>query len=138
MNIAELEVSLETRFRDESGRFIEEVREGASESAEELADTIAARAIVNVASRLRVRSGQLLGGIDSRMVSAFVGEAFVAGVKHAAPQEEGAGPHPIPNAFGWGITVDHPGNPAVHYMRDAGRGMAAIGMAIIRKNMPSG
>ncbi len=38
---------------------------------------------------------------------------------HAAAQELGAGPHPIPNAFGRGITVEHPGNQAQPYLRPA-------------------
>lgn len=38
---------------------------------------------------------------------------------HWAAQEYGAQPHEIPNAFGRGITVEHPGNGAQPYMRPA-------------------
>jgi len=33
--------------------------------------------------------------------------------------EYGTRPHPIPNAFGWGITVHHPGTEAQPYLRPA-------------------
>lgn len=33
--------------------------------------------------------------------------------------EQGTAPHLIPNAFGWGITVHHPGTPAEPYLAPA-------------------
>lgn len=38
---------------------------------------------------------------------------------HAAPVEVGASPHEIPNAWGRGITVEHPGTKAQPYLRPA-------------------
>lgn len=48
--------------------------------------------------------------------------SFVAGptVEYGGWVEEGTdGPYPIPNAFGWGITVMHPGNAPQPYMGPA-------------------
>lgn len=47
-----------------------------------------------------------------------LGRVYV-GTDHWAPQEFGAAAHDIPNAFGWGITVRHPGNAAQPFMRPA-------------------
>lgn len=149
VDIAEVEIRQRVRLRDDSGRFLSEVRQGAAESVEEIADHIAAVAITNVASRLRTRSGELLRSIsvEGRGFQADV----VADAGHAAPQEKGAVSHNIPNSFGRGPDFGfpqhrnnwarggagfHPGNPAVHFLRDAGEGSAAYGLAILRKNMP--
>lgn len=145
--IGEVEVSLQTQLRDESGRFISAVQEGAHDAAEELAEKIADQAASNVLSRLRQRTGQLVGSIQAVMVSAYVGNAL-ATAPHAPPQEFGAGPHDIPNSFGWGADYGfghnrkppqatfHPGNPAVHFMADAGEHTAAQSASIVRKHMP--
>ncbi len=42
-----------------------------------------------------------------------------AGAGHAAAQELGASPHLIPNAWGHGVTVEHPGTAAQPYLRPA-------------------
>lgn len=149
VDIAEIEVRQKSQLRDESGRFLEEVREGARESVEELADFIAGQAITNVATKLRTRTGALLSAIKSR-AKGYVGEAYVdfAIAPHGAPQEKGARSHDIPNSFGWGHEYGfgkdrnppalhfHPGNPAVRYMAEAGQGAALVGLMILRKNMP--
>lgn len=44
---------------------------------------------------------------------------LVARVPHAAAVEMGSAPHDIPNAFGRGVTVHHPGGPAQPYLRPA-------------------
>lgn len=53
-------------------------------------------------------------------ITAHPAEGIVrAGAGHAAAQEMGASPHPIPNAFGSGQTVQHPGNVEQPYLRPA-------------------
>lgn len=42
-----------------------------------------------------------------------------AHAEHAAPVEVGSSPHEIPNAFGRGFTVEHPGSKAQPYLRPA-------------------
>jgi hypothetical protein len=51
----------------------------------------------------------------------FDGLGFEAGptAEYGAYVEEGTDPHDIPDAFGWGITVHHPGTPAEPYMGPA-------------------
>lgn len=39
--------------------------------------------------------------------------------RYAAPVHEGSKPHLIPNAFGMGFTVEHPGNAANPWLRRA-------------------
>lgn len=42
-----------------------------------------------------------------------------ADTEYAAAVEQGSAPHEIPNAFGSGTTVMHPGGPAQPYLRPA-------------------
>lgn len=44
---------------------------------------------------------------------------LVADAEYAAAQELGAQPHTIPNAWGRGVPVEHPGNAAQPYLRPA-------------------
>lgn len=46
--------------------------------------------------------------------------------RYAAPVHEGSKPHLIPNAFGLGFTVDHPGNSANPWLRRALDRLAAM------------
>lgn len=55
---------------------------------------------------------------DSIDIRPALGRVYVT-ARHWAAQEYGARPHPIPNAFGRGFTVQHPGNAAQPYMRPA-------------------
>lgn len=117
--------------RDESGRFLSEVHAGAVRSAFELAQQIADMARIFAPRRRGILAASI------RVFSFGTRGEAVADAPWAAPQEEGAVPHPIPNAFGWGITVMHPGNPAVHYMLRGGRAVAQHSDAVIRANMPA-
>lgn len=65
-----------------------------------------------------VDTGDLKGSIGVDVT----GLSFEAGptVYYGGYVEEGtAGPYPIPNAFGWGITVMHPGNTPRPYLGPA-------------------
>jgi hypothetical protein len=55
---------------------------------------------------------------------------------HAAPLEKGAVAHWIPNAFGWGVAVWHPGNAAYRFFEIGAEALAAIGGSIVARNMP--
>lgn len=125
------------RWRDESGRFAAAMTDGARRSQEEAGKIGAALAIALAPER----DGILKGSIHAN------GAGFEADAGYAAAQEEGAGPHEIgaPGQVlgneddGFGPVrgpVEHPGNPAVHYMRDALRLVNARLMGIIRGNMP--
>jgi hypothetical protein len=60
----------------------------------------------------------LKDSIDVEIVDDFT--ALIGSDKeYAASVEMGARPHLIPNAFGHGQTVHHPGNPAQPYLRPA-------------------
>jgi hypothetical protein len=114
-----IQLHMEVHLQDNFGRF---------RAALDAAETAALKEVLaeveeDAAMFAPYRLGDLAGSIHSRMLSSRHG--FVAAdADHAMPQEEGAVPHDIPNAFGRGFTVHHPGNPATHFMRDAMRGAA--------------
>lgn len=112
---------LETKvsYRDDFGRF-----KALIEKAEEDALTESLREIARRARRNAPKDeGHLRASIRSRKTGPKSGIVFATD-DAALPQETGARPHPIPNAFGRGITVDHPGNPATRYLHRAMQGSA--------------
>lgn len=62
-----------------------------------------------------VLTGELFLSVD---VDHAAGRLF-ADTEYAAAVELGSSPHEIPNAWGRGITVQHPGGPAQPYLRPA-------------------
>lgn len=73
-------------------------------------------------------AGQINAPVDTGTLRASIGVdftedglAFEAGptVEYGGFVEEGTAPHPIPDAFGWGITVEHPGTAPQPYMAPA-------------------
>lgn len=130
--------SCRTQWRNEFGRFASAMDTGAQRSQSEAGDIGAALA----AALAPKRSGFLAGSIHGN------GHGFEADADYAAAQEEGAGPHLIGAGFdkvlvnegeGFGPVlgpVEHPGNPATHFMRDALKMVNARLMGIIRGNMP--
>lgn len=125
--MAGLEATASVQWRNEFGRFASAIEAGAERSQEEASEIGAALA----AALAPKKKGTLAGSIHSN------GHGFATGdLPEALPQEEGAAPHEIPNSFGWGITLEHPGNPAVHYMRDALKLVNSRIMGIVRGNMP--
>lgn len=134
--MAEIGISARVQWRDEFGRFAQALDVGAKRSQEE-ASNIGAALAAALAPR---RSGALAGSIHS------TGHGFATGaLPEAEPQEFGAGPHSI-GAPGQVLAgddfgpvrgpVQHPGNPATRYMRDALRLVNARLMSIVRANMP--
>jgi hypothetical protein len=133
-------VAVRTRvqFRDSMGRYASNVERGGEEAQRELGEIGAALAKALAPKR----SGALAGGIHA------TGHGFATGgTGHDLPQEEGAGPHPIGDPgqilgnreddFGpVRGPVMHPGNPAVHYMRNAFRLLKPRIMPTIRRHMP--
>ncbi len=131
-------VRTRVQWRDEMGRYTARVDEGAEEAQRELSE-IGATLARALAPR---RRGILAGSIQS------TGHGFATGaLTYALPQEEGAGAHPIgepgqvlgnrEDEFGpVRGPVLHPGNPAVHFMRNALRLLKPRIMPTIRSNMP--
>jgi hypothetical protein len=141
-SIGGIVASNEVRVRDESGRFIAALHEGAVEAAEAVAEEIAAVAMVTAPGPV---SGTLMASIDARS------EGVVAWATADAPwaevQELGGVPHDIPNSFGrghdfgFGSQFDraffHPGNPATHFLEEAGRTVSGYAIGIVAKFLPS-
>lgn len=136
--MAGIAVKTRVQFRDELGRYASAVEHGAEEAQHE-ASAVGAVLAKALAPR---RSGALAGGIHS------TGHGFATGgLPQDLPQEEGASAHIIgeagqilgnrDEAFGpVRGPVLHPGNPAVHYMRNAFRLLKPRLMGIIRSKMP--
>ena len=62
-----------------------------------------------------VDTGELAASVYVDHAAGIIG----AHADHAAPVETGSAPHAIPNAWGRGITVQHPGGKAQPYLRPA-------------------
>lgn len=133
-----MEVSTEIRMRDNFGRFLALVEEAGRASAQELVETAAddASELAPVGParppKQLARRPKLSSHIHPVMLEPKMG-VVVATPGHAAAQEKGAAPHPIPNAFGTGATVMHPGNAAQPYIRPAIRGLRLKAPAILRR-----
>lgn len=128
--MAKLTISYEARMRDEFGRF-----RAVYNAAEERAVGDAVGDLEDLARAWAPsRSGELRGSI----VSAHFGKSGVVGATadHAPPQEFGAGPHTIPNAFGVG-PVQHPGNPATHFLGRAAEAMRDRFVRAIERAFPA-
>jgi hypothetical protein len=134
-------VSGDVRMRDESGRFIGAVQEGAVRAAEAVAEQVAAVARMTAPKR----RGLLALSVEAR--SEGVRAWATADAPYAAAQEEGAGPHDIPGSFGrdfpWGFGAAwgrpgawHPGNPATHFLLNAGTTVSAYALSIVERYMP--
>lgn len=128
-------------LRDESGRFLSAVDEGATAAVHEIADAMAGMAILFAPKR----RGVLAASIEGVQLAAHEAAA-IATAPHAAPQELGAGPHIIgadgellankEDDFHTHGPVLHPGNPATHFLARAARAVAPRGVGIVRKHMP--
>jgi hypothetical protein len=91
---------------------------------EEAAAEVLGHALVEVP----VRDGNLRR--QHRLGDLGVGAAEIRVENHAdyaAAVHEGSVAHDIPNAFGWGITVEHPGNDANPWLRRAMDRAAGVG-----------
>lgn len=122
------------RVRDDAGRFVAEVQQGAIAAARDLAEKLADLIRAKILSKGLVRSGDLLAsvGVAAHGVTA---EAYDDS-DHAAPLEEGAVAHDIPNSFGWGVTLHHPGNRAYRFVQEAGDDLIPLSGDIVARHMP--
>lgn len=137
----EIRVTQHVWLRDDSGRFLAAVEQGAHDAAWELADTVAALGIAGAP----VRTGFLVSSIRAYMVGATEGVA-VATAPYADVQEKGGAPHSIgepgqplfnpEQGFAAIGPVNHPGNPATHFLTNAGHAVAAMSAGIVARHMP--
>ncbi len=120
--MAGFEARTTVQYRDRSGRFAKLLEAGDAGMARDMVETTARfaheGAPVGPARADYDRREKLSGSIEHRMTSATAGVVH-ARAGHAGPQELGAGPHLIPNAFGSGQPVMHPGNAPQPYLRPA-------------------
>lgn len=132
-------VSAEFHFRDNFGRFMAACDAAGVRSAEEMGDLMERRARSLAPSgparkdygrRMKLRPSISTRHIDLKTV------AIVAKAGHAGAIEEGAGPHMIPNAFGRGIPVLHPGNATQPYLMPAYDAVVSAWRTILDKNYP--
>lgn len=135
--MADVRVTARVDWRDESGRYAAAVDAGA-QKAQLDASKLGAAIAAGLAPK---RTGALAA------ITADGSGYSTPALRYAIPQEEGAGAHVIGDAGqtlaneaeGFGPVkgpVMHPGNPAVHFMRNSLRIVNQRIMAIIRANMP--
>lgn len=79
-----------------------------------------------------VVTGTLMGSISTDITDDGLGFEVGPTAEYGGYVEEGTAPHPIPDAFGWGITVMHPGTSPEPYLAPAfdanmDSGLAAFG-----------
>jgi hypothetical protein len=133
-SLGTFQVTQRVYLRDDLGRFLSAVHEGAHNAAWELADTLATLVIAAIAGELRVRTGELIGSVKAVMVGATEGVA-VSDSDHAAPLEFGAAPHYIPPRVVPPGPM-HPGNRAYKFFEAAGKAVTAMSGEIVARNMP--
>lgn len=145
--MAGMVVSNRVLLQDESGRFMADVDGKAHEAIWEVT-LFMARQAVGFAPK---RSGALARSIEGYMTGPMEG-TVVATAPHALPQETGGAPHPIatdkgamanqetgffaaaPPGFGGHFTVQHPGNPATHFMAKAFAKTRAVAPKLFAKH----
>ena len=135
--IGDFNIRSRTYLRDdESGRFISAVHAGASAAAFDLANTLANLIKGGILMHTKTRTGELHGSVQPYMVGASEGQVIVQ-ASHGAPLDRGAVAHWIPNAFGRGVPVWHPGNkPPMDFVGDAEMALRGMAGDIIRSHMP--
>lgn len=137
------EVGCRVFSRDNFGRFMSELEAAATKTAEEGAVELAAYAKAYAPHK----TGALRDSIHPVMISAREGAAVV-GTGHWRHQEFGTAQHWIVGnpklSFWWAkaggrvvvSSVDHPGNPSVHFMKRAYESVKPRMMAVARRNYP--
>lgn len=136
-----MHVSNEVHVRDDFGRFIADVEGAATKVVEDAINAGVDAARTEVQINLWTRTGRLLNGFVPVIVSRTMGQFFNT-APYAEFQDQGTAPHPLPArvSFFWermgrewmwpeayeaatghpgADPINHPGNPAVHFM-DAG------------------
>lgn len=148
-------VSAEVHVRDELGRFIRDIEGAATKAVEKGLDV----GIAAAQTRAPVRTGRLYDSFLPVILSRTSG-VFINTAPYADYQDRGAGRHAIPARvhFFWEkagrywmwpetyerITghpgadpIDHPGNPATHFMDAGYRAIVAALPRIIASTYPS-
>lgn len=127
------------QYRNRFGRFDRLIGQGTEGMARDMVETTAQfaheGAPVGPSREDYGRRELLSGSIEGRMTSATAGVVH-ARAGHAGPQELGAGPHIIPNAFGRGLPVLHPGNAPQPYIRPALQKLRPLIPGMLRKWFP--
>lgn len=127
------------QYRSNLGRFASLIEHGSEGMARDMVETTARfaheAAPVGPGRKDYGRREKLTSTIEGRMTSATAG-VVEATAGHALPQEMGAGPHEIPNAFGSGHPVMHPGNAPQPYIRPALARLRPLIPAMLRKHYP--
>jgi len=137
-----LDVQTRVVARDEFGHFIAAKNRAITASVEEAVQE-GAKSAAALASR---KTGAMAGSIEPVMLSATSG-AVAVGTDHWRHQEYGTRPHPITGnvLFWWQKrgryftpgynTINHPGNPGVHFMRAGYRVAKRELMHALKRNM---
>lgn len=134
-----IEARMQVQFRNRLGQFAALCDAAGVSMARDMVETTAAfaheEAPVGPGRHDYGRRPKLTSSIHGRMTSAKAG-VVEAKTGHALPQELGAGPHLIPNAFGLGIDVMHPGNAPQPYLSPALRHLQPLLPAMLAKHYP--
>lgn len=137
--MAGIGIQTTVQYRNQLGRFERLCDEAGAKSARAMVDFVAreahSAAPVGPARGDYGRRPKLTSSISGVMTSSKAG-VVRAETPHAGPQEMGAGPHPIPNAFGSGQTVMHPGNGPQPYLRPAIAKLAGRTFGILKRYYP--
>lgn len=124
---------------DSTGRFAAALDAGATSAVREMAHTLLTLVKGAISAMFRQRTGDLEGKVFAHTVSRQSAEVE-AWSGHAAPLDQGARDHWIPNAFGSGVAVLWKGSgrskSGYHFMRQAEEALTALAPEIIRRNMP--
>jgi hypothetical protein len=141
LHLGDFVVTSRVRKRDEQGRFLAAAKSGAQEASMDLAETLAAFVLVNMASETQTRTGELLGSVRAIPVGATEAAA-ISDSDHAAPLETGSRPHWIPGAFGrvegvfWRGRPGRGGPPGFGFFRTAEKQLLTRARQIIESHLP--
>lgn len=141
----EIAVSGDVLLHLDSGAFVANVDGALTPAVEDVADQMAAMGRVFAP---KGKTLELTNSIQGLLVSATSAVA-VATAPHAIFQEKGAGAHIIPSLLsgGWKLLagddfgpvwgpVEHPGNPATHFLEQAGDAVSAFVPRILAEHLP--
>lgn len=131
--MAGLELKYEVHFRDQFGQFKAACDAAATRSVKETADDLRDLAADNAP----VKSGDLRDSIRVEEISSR-SAAVGSSLKYARPQEEGGVPHAIDTTWPYGEEhiIQHPGNPATHFLKRAVDTIMPKFLANMKKNYP--
>jgi hypothetical protein len=122
---------------DETGQFLSAAAAGANLAVEEIVGAMADIVRGAIIAMTDVRTGELQNSVDPYVTGQGQAQVII-GAAHGAPLNMGAVAHWIPNAFGSGRAVWHPGNkPPMRFMEQAEHAMLSIAPEIVRRNMPN-